>query len=116
MYMSLSVLLLLVLPQTLRAFSAGADPDGGGYQSCDAIDVCKFGCPQGMHLVAPPERSVAYSLRTGTGTLGSDPTHYNPGELLELYVTVEQRVIRLIPCFWVGRVAGAQAAVNEEVT
>ena len=86
--------LLLIVPPTLFAYSAGADPDGGGYQSCDALDVCKFGCPQGMHLVAPPTRSSAYSLRTGTGDPGSDPAYYVPGELLELYVKVEQRVIR----------------------
>jgi hypothetical protein len=42
-----------------------------------------------------PRRRTAYSLRTGTGAdSSSDPTHYVPGELMELWVTVEQRVIR----------------------
>ncbi len=84
----------LLLPAALLAFSPGSDPEAGT-QSCDAIGVCSRGCPRGMHLVAPPERSAAYTLRTGTGESPStDPTRYVPGALMELYVKVEQRTIR----------------------
>ena len=88
-------LFFLLLPNSLSfclAFSSGADPDRG-VQPCDGLTVCERGCPSGMQLVAPPERSDAYTLRTGTGTAGSDTMSYVPGELLELYLTVVNRTI-----------------------
>ena len=84
---------ILFMPHSLLAFSSGADPDRG-VQPCDGLTVCERGCPNGMQLVAPPERSDAYTLRTGNGAAaGSDPRSYVPGELLELYLKVVNRTI-----------------------
>ena len=41
-------------------YSAG----GGVGQSCDAINVCMGGCPEGMTAVAPPTWNTSYSVRT----------------------------------------------------
>ena len=74
----------LLMPACSLAYSSGGGRERG-VQSCDAIDICKYGCPSGMTKVAPPERSDTYTLRTGDGPdVGSDPTHYVPGELLLL--------------------------------
>ena len=43
-------------------------------------------CPNGMTLVAPPERSSAYRLTSATST-------YVPGKLLDLELSVMQRLI-----------------------
>ena len=79
---------------TALAFSSGGGEEGRQgsptAQSCDAIYLCAFGgCPPGMTLVAPPERSTAYTLRTGDGPDPSnDPKTYVPGELMDLHVRV----------------------------
>ena len=84
---------MLLLPAACLAYSSGGGRERG-VQSCDAIDICKYGCPPGMTKVAPPERSDTYTLRTGDGpVVGSDPTHYVPGELLPLYMRVVKRTI-----------------------
>ncbi len=67
-------------------------------QTCDAINICGVPphgvCPSGMTLVAPPERSWVYTLRTGdTGPAFADPTSYIPGELMTLYLRITSRVI-----------------------
>ena len=54
---------------------------------CDAIGVCALGCPTGMTAVAPPTRSLAYSV---TGP----EEGYTPGELVEVHVSVHQRLLR----------------------
>ena len=83
----------LLMPACSLAYSSGGGRERG-VQSCDAIDICKYGCPPGMTKVAPPERSDTYTLRTGDGpVVGSDPTHYVPGELLPLYMRVVKRTI-----------------------
>ena len=93
----LSLAALLLVP----AYSGGGG-EGGSGQTCDAINLCNVNwdgatsasCPPGMTKVAPPERSDTYTLRTGDGAdVGSDPTHYVPGELLPLYMRVVKRTI-----------------------
>ena len=84
---------------TALAFSSGGGEEGRQgsptAQSCDAIYLCAFGgCPPGMTLVAPPERSTAYTLRTGDGPDPSnDPKTYVPGELMPLYLRVTRKMI-----------------------
>ena len=81
------------------AFSSGGGEDGRegspAVQDCDAIYTCGSGvCPPGMTLVAPPERSDVYELRTGTGpSPATDATSYIPGELMPLYLRVTQQYI-----------------------
>ena len=48
----------LLMPACSLAYSSGGGRERG-VQSCDAIDICKYGCPPGMTKVAPPERSDA---------------------------------------------------------
>ena len=68
--------------------SVGEDlPQGHPMQACDAIGVCALGCPTGMTAVAPPTRSLAYSV---TGP----EEGYTPGELVEVHVSVHQRLLR----------------------
>ena len=91
--------MLPVAALTALAFSSGGGEEGRQgsptAQSCDAIYLCAFGgCPPGMTLVAPPERSTAYTLRTGDGPDPSnDPTTYVPGELMPLYLRVTRKMI-----------------------
>ena len=88
----------VVLPATL-AYSSGGRRRGSFSendipQSCDAIYLCASGvCPTGMTKVAPPERSPAYTLRTGDGDWRYDPRSYRPGEMMSLYVKVVQKLI-----------------------
>lgn len=82
---------LLVFP--VLAYSSGGAVDRTPPQLCDAIGVCKYGCPTGMTKVANPERSAAYTLRTGDREPWRDPRSYVPGELLPLYVRVVKRMI-----------------------
>ena len=84
-------LALLALSHHAAAFSAG----GGSGQTCDAIGVCSGGtCPDGMELVAPPTRSTAYSVRSGSASPLSDPTTYVPGSLVTIHVRVESQRIQ----------------------
>ena len=91
--------MLPVAALTALAFSSGGGEEGRQgsptAQSCDAIYLCAFGgCPPGMTLVAPPERSTAYTLRTGDGPDPSnDPKTYVPGELMPLYLRVTRKMI-----------------------
>ena len=76
------------------AYSSGGAIERSPPQICDAIDVCKHGCPTGMTKVASPERSRVYTLRTGDGpNVWQDTKAFVPGELLTLYVRVTKRVI-----------------------
>ena len=94
MLLVVPLLSLAVVPTLLSlAYSTGGGRERG-VQSCDAIDICKYGCPVGMTKVAPPERSATYTLRTGDGaSWSSDPIQYVPGELLPLYLRVVRRTI-----------------------
>ena len=98
-------LLIVSFPTLAEGFSGGG---GNGQrpssdaavlvQSCDAINICGVPpngvCPSGMTLVAPPERSYVYQLRTAlTGHPSADPTSYIPGELMTLYLRTTRRVI-----------------------
>ena len=91
--------MLPVAALTALAFSSGGGEEGRQgsptAQSCDAIYLCAFGgCPPGMTLVAPPERSTAYTLRTGDGPdPNNDPKTYVPGELMPLYLRVTRKMI-----------------------
>ena len=89
--MKSSVVLLSII-SAADAFSSGASvgedlPQGHPMQACDAIGVCALGCPTGMTAVAPPTRSLAYSV---TGP----EEGYTPGELVEVHVSVHQRLLR----------------------
>ena len=98
-------LLIVSFPALAAGFSGGG---GNGQrpssdsedlvQTCDAINVCGVPpngvCPSGMTLVAPPERSYVYTLRTAlTGHPSSDPSSYIPGEIMTLYLRTMKRVI-----------------------
>ena len=91
--------MLAAVVALVLAFSGGGGEEGRqgspDSQSCDAIYLCALGgCPPGMSLVAPPERSQAYTLRTADGPDASnDPTTYVPGELMPLYLRVTRRTI-----------------------
>jgi hypothetical protein len=105
-------MILALLGPLLHAFSGGGGTTGSSVQLCDAINICGspgtytagrrlghtgprpvYYCPQGMHLVAPPERTTVYTLRTGDANLADDPSAYVPGELLTLFVRVTHRMI-----------------------
>ena len=95
----LAVVLTSSLLQGTFCFSSGGGEAGRegspALQSCDAISVCASGtCPAGMTLVAPPERSDVYELRTGKGSTGTDPLSYIPGELMPMYIRVTKQFIR----------------------
>ena len=87
--------LCLLLANTLT-YSSGGARGGGEEQTCDAIGVCASGtCPTGMTLVAPPERSDVYHIRTARGAdPQQDPSSYVPGELVTIWITVEKRLIQ----------------------
>jgi hypothetical protein len=94
----LAVVLTASLLQGTFCFSSGGGEAGRegspALQSCDAISVCASGtCPAGMTLVAPPERSDVYELRTGKGSTGTDPLSYIPGELMPMYIRVTKQFI-----------------------
>ena len=94
---------VLLWAPLLYAFSGGGGTQGSAIQMCDAISTCSsstsgrygnsYPCPRGMHLVAPPERTSVYTLRTGNGNLADDPRAYVPGELVTLFVRVTHRLI-----------------------
>ena len=99
-----SSVVLLAIIAAADAFSSGASvgedlPQGHPMQACDAIGVCALGCPTGMTAVAPPTRSLAYSV---TGP----EEGYTPGELVEVHVSVHQRLLR----------NKLQAAAGEQMT
>ena len=74
-------------------YSGGGGQTGEG-QSCDAINICASGtCPTGMTLVAPPERSDVYSIRTGKGN-DVDATSYVPGDTISIFIRVEKQRIQ----------------------
>ena len=90
--LSMRLVVLLAIIADADAFSSGASvgedlPQGHPMQACDAIGVCALGCPTGMTAVAPPTRSLAYSV---TGP----EEGYTPGELVEVHVSVHQRLLR----------------------
>ena len=117
---------VLLWAPLLYAFSGGGGTIGSSVQLCDAISVCGapgtypagrrlghtrprpvYYCPSGMHLVAPPERTTVYTLRTGDGNLADDPRTYVPGELVTLFLRVTHRMIP-------GKMdAGRQILANE---
>ena len=96
------LVLLLALP-SIGAFSSGGALPGSDSQGqpweqyCDAIYTCVYGpdgtkCPEGMHKVAPPERTATYTIRSGNEEDPStDPTTYVPGELLTITIRVTKR-------------------------
>ena len=94
---------VLLLWPLVYAFSGGGGTAGSAVQLCDAISTCGSAsptgryapgpCPRGMHLVAPPERTPVYTLRTGDGNLADDPRAYVPGELVTLFVRLTHRMI-----------------------
>ena len=94
---------VLLLWPLVYAFSGGGGTTGSAVQLCDAISTCGSAsptgryapgpCPRGMHLVAPPERTPVYTLRTGDGNLADDPRAYVPGELVTLFVRLTHRMI-----------------------
>ena len=48
-----------------------------------------------MTKVAPPERSSVYSIRTAQGVdPAADPSVYTPGEIVTLYISVEEKLIQ----------------------
>lgn len=70
-----------------------------GAKKCDALGLCtdpssgaylnpttgEIGCPWGMHLVTPPERSDAYIVSTAPyGEAG--PSSYTPGQIMDIHV------------------------------
>ena len=102
---TLQIIVLFTLATPALTFSGGGgngqQPTSGApalVQSCDAINICGAPpagvCPSGMTLVAPPERSSTYTLRTADkGLPSNDPTSYIPGELMTLYLRVTARHI-----------------------
>ena len=85
----------IYLLATVVGYSGGGAPDGKG-QTCDAIEVCAGGtCPIGMTLVAPPERSNVYTIRSGSGLdVAEDPLTYTPGETVTLWISVVKKYIQ----------------------
>ena len=85
----------IYLLATVVGYSGGGAPDGKG-QTCDAIEVCAGGtCPIGMTLVAPPERSNVYTIRSGSGVdVAEDPLTYTPGETVTLWISVVKKYIQ----------------------
>ena len=106
------LLRVLLWAPLVYAFSSGGGT-GSSVQLCDAVSVCGvpgtypagrrlrhtrpprpvYYCPPGMHLVAPPERTSVYTLRTGDGNIADDPRAYVPGELVTLFMRVRERYI-----------------------
>ena len=87
-------MLLSTLFTITLVYSGGGGSSGEG-QSCDAVNICSSGtCPKGMDKVAVPERSAAYTIRTGDGSLATDSTSYTPGETVTIFIKVTEHTLQ----------------------